>query len=100
MRDVLKFWFEELEPSQWFTKDLALDQKIIERFSVTHEAASKGELFGWRDSAKGRLAEVIVLDQFSRNMYRDKPESFASDALALVLAQEAIFVGADKALYG
>lgn len=57
-----------------------------------------GELYGWRKTAHGRLAEIIVLDQFSRNMYRDQPQSFAADPMALVLAQEAVFLGADKKL--
>ena len=56
------------------------------------------ELFEWRTSAKGRLAEIIVLDQFSRNMFRDTPLAFASDPLALVLSQEAISIGADEVL--
>ena len=96
--EVLKFWFEEIEPSQWWVKDLAFDQEIEKRFSLVHKAANRGELFGWRESAKGRLAEILVLDQFSRNIFRDKPQSFASDSLALVLAQEAISSDADKEL--
>jgi len=96
--DILKFWFQEIEQSQWWIKDLAFDQVIIDKFSDIHLSANSCELFGWRKTAKGRLAEIIVLDQFSRNMYRDTPRSFASDALALALAQEAIAIGADKAL--
>ena len=94
--DVLSFWFEEIEPAQQFKKDLEFDQLIVERFGAVHTAATKCELYTWRESPEGRLAEIIVLDQFSRNMFRDKPESFASDPLALALAQEAISVGADK----
>lgn len=96
--DVLKFWFEEIEPSQHWKKDAVFDQLVRDRFSKLHSAASKCELYRWRASANGRLAEIIVLDQFSRNMFRDQPEAFASDALALALAQEAISVGADKQL--
>ena len=73
-----------------------MDQTIAERFGELHCRATQGELYSWRESREGRLAEVIVLDQFSRNIYRDKPESFAADSLALVLAQEAIQVGADQ----
>lgn len=96
--DVLKFWFEEIESSQHWVKDPAFDQLVRDRFAKLHLAASKCELFSWRADASGRLAEIIVLDQFSRNMFRDQPEAFANDALALALAQEAISVGADKQL--
>lgn len=97
-QEILKFWFEELEPKQWWVKDLELDQLIIARFSEIHARAVRCELSGWRKSASGRLAEIIVLDQFSRNMFRDSPLSFAYDALALALAQEAISAGAENAL--
>lgn len=95
---VLDFWFEELTPKEHFTKDEALDQKIKERFLELHLAATRCELFSWRAYAHGRLAEIIVLDQFSRNLYRGDARSFASDPLALALAQEAIRVGANKEL--
>ena len=97
-REILKFWFEEIEPSQWWKKDEDLDRLITGRFSDIHLRATLCELFEWRKDAHGRLAEVIVLDQFSRNMFRDSPLSFTHDALALALAQEAISVGADKLL--
>lgn len=97
-QDILKFWFEETEPAQWWKKDENLDRIIIERFSELHRRAARCELFEWRKDARGRLAEIIVLDQFSRNMFRDSPLSFAHDALALALSQEAVSAGADKAL--
>ncbi|HSG60801.1 MAG TPA: DUF924 family protein [Pseudomonadales bacterium] len=93
---ILSFWFEELSPQQWFTKSDATDQKIAARFSSIHHAASQGECYQWRDQALGRLAEIIVLDQFSRNIYRDHPSAFASDAMALALAQEAVWLGVDQ----
>jgi uncharacterized protein (DUF924 family) len=96
--EVLKFWFEEIEPSRHWKKDQEFDQLVRERFAKVHLAARRCELFGWRTSAEGRLAEILILDQFSRNMYRDQPESFACDPLALALAQEAISVGADEQL--
>lgn len=96
--DILNFWFEELEPKQWWVKDLALDEMIKERFEGVHRQAMAGELYTWRESPEGRLAEIIVLDQFSRNMYRDQPGSFASDPLALCLAQTAVAVGDDLKL--
>jgi len=96
--DILKFWFQDIEQSQWWKKDLAFDQLIIDMFSPIHQSANCCELFSWRETPKARLAEIIILDQFSRNMYRDTPRSFSSDPLALALAQEAIAVGADKKL--
>ncbi len=97
-QDILNFWFEEIEQSLWWAKDEQFDQLIIERFSEVHTQAIHCELFEWRKIAEGRLAEIIVLDQFSRNMFRSSPLSFAYDSLALALSQEAILVGADKEL--
>ena len=97
-QEILKFWFEELEPKQWWVKDFELDQLIIARFSEIHDRAARCELAGWRKNASGRLAEIIVLDQFSRNMCRGSPLSFAYDPLALALSQEAISAGADQLL--
>ncbi|KEA65653.1 putative transmembrane protein [Marinobacterium lacunae] len=96
--EVLDFWFEEIEPAAWWKKDTAFDRVIESRFGALFEQACKGELYSWRKRADGRLAEIILLDQFSRNIYRDRPEAFAQDGMALVLAQEAISVGADVAL--
>lgn len=97
-REVLKYWFEEIEESKWWVKDLEFDNQISIKFLKVHEMAAKCELFEWRNSAAGRLAEIIVLDQFSRNMFRDSPLAFANDPLALALSQEAISLGADKEL--
>jgi len=93
--EVLHFWFKEISSEQWWLKDLAFDQAIKSRFLPLHDAANKAELFGWRDTTQGRLAEIIILDQFSRNIYRERAQAFASDVLALVLAQEAIALGLD-----
>ena len=97
-KEIIKFWFEEISQPQWWKKDVQFDQLIASRFSGVHGQAARCELYQWRDTAEGRLAEIIVLDQFSRNIYRDSPLSFATDALALALAQEAIRSGADKAV--
>ena len=97
-KNVLEFWFEEIEPVLWWKKDDAFDALLVERFSETHKRACRCELFEWRREAKGRLAEIIVLDQFSRNMFRGSPFSFAYDNLALALSQEAISAGADQLL--
>ncbi len=96
--EVLTFWFEECDPAQWWRKDERFDRIIIERFSRVHYRATRCELFSWRKDPKGRLAEIIVLDQFSRNMFRGSALSFAHDALALALAQEAISAGVECAL--
>ncbi|MFV1976531.1 MAG: DUF924 family protein [Candidatus Scalindua sp.] len=97
-QDVLKFWFEEINESKWWAKDEDFDRLVFERFSKVHSLATRCELFEWRTSPEGRLAEIIVLDQFSRNMFRNSPLAFSNDALALALSQEAISVGADNLL--
>ena len=97
-QDVLDFWFDALTPQQHFAKDAALDASVRARFSVTLEAAARCELWAWRATNVGRLAEIVVLDQFSRNIFRDTPRAFAQDALALVLAQELVASGQDRSL--
>ena len=96
--EILQFWFDEINSSQWWTKDEQFDRLIIERFAGVHSKAVQCELFEWRQTADGRLAEIIVLDQFSRNMFRGSALSFTYDSLALALSQEAISVGADHKL--
>jgi uncharacterized protein (DUF924 family) len=95
---VLNFWFKEIEPKSWWKKDPDFDQFLRDKFLATHRAAASCELYAWRDTARGRLAEIIVLDQFSLNMFRGSPVSFMQDSLALALAQEAVRNGADKEL--
>lgn len=97
-QDILTFWFTELTPQQHFAKDAALDDRIRQRFAATLEAAVRCELFAWRATPEGRLAEILVLDQFSRNIYRDTPQAFAQDPLALALAQELVANGLDASL--
>jgi len=96
LKQVLDFWFMEIEPAQWWTRDTALDADIRKRFGRTHRAAALGELEPWRKHPEGRLAEIIVLDQFSRNIHRDSPLAFACDGMALALAQEALRMRADE----
>lgn len=93
--DVLKFWFTDLTPEQHFMKDKNIDEMITRKFLDIHKKAALGELFSWRTTPLGRLAEIIVLDQFSRNIHRDSSKAFENDVLALVLAQEAIHAGDD-----
>ena len=95
---VLEFWFEEIEPVLWWKKDDAFDALLVERFSEIHTRACRCELFEWRREPEGRLAEIIVLDQFSRNMFRDSAQAFANDSMSLTLSQEAIACGADQPL--
>ncbi|MGJ8682568.1 DUF924 family protein [Paraglaciecola sp.] len=95
-KQILDFWFKEIEPSKWFVKDLDFDQLLEEKFGCLLKPAQHCELFDWRKTAQGRLAEIIVLDQFSRNIFRDTPQAFASDPLALALAQEAVISGTDQ----
>ncbi|GAA3014783.1 DUF924 family protein [Tetragenococcus solitarius] len=90
---VLYFWFHELSPEQLFNGGSEVDQLITERFRDLHLQATRGELDNWRTTIQGRLAEIILLDQFSRNIYRGKPESFAFDLAALTLSQEALKTG-------
>ena len=102
-RGILHFWFDELTDKQHFAKDAALDDMIRSRFGATLEAAARCELCAWRVSssgvsAEGALAEIIVLDQFSRNVFRDTPRAFAQDSLALVLAQVLVASGQDQLL--
>lgn len=96
--DVLTFWFQEITPKQWWATSDNLDREIEFRFGALHYAAIRCELYGWRESAKGRLAEIIALDQFSRNIYRDHPNAFAFDSLSLALAQTAVAANADNEL--
>jgi len=95
-QEIIQFWFYEIKPSQIWTKDKKFDQLIVERFSEVYQQATRCELYQWRDSPHGCLAEIIVLDQFSRNMFRNSPLAFKFDSLALCLAQNAITHEIDK----
>ena len=91
---VIAFWFDEIKPKDWWRADAQFDALIRHRFESLLVQAAAGELSQWREHAQGRLAEIIVLDQFSRNIYRGTPQSFAQDPMALVLSQEAVRSGA------
>lgn len=88
--EVINFWFVESSLEQWFKKDPAFDGLVTERFKSLHSAAMECELHSWRDTSQGRLAEILILDQFSRNIYRGRKEAFAGDIIALALSQEAL----------
>jgi uncharacterized protein (DUF924 family) len=96
--NTLRFWFEQLQPTQWFTKEPELDEYIQARFLGVHErvaAAHESELL---TEPRTTLAAVIALDQFPRNMFRGTARAFASDAKALALADKAVSRGFDACL--
>ena len=97
-KQVLDFWFDPENKEFWFSKSDEFDLELEEKFGHTLQQAMQCELWTWRETAEGRLAEIIVLDQFSRNLFRDHPASFAQDPLALSLAQEAVRLGLDQQL--
>ena len=96
--EVIRFWFEETPPKAWWADNPSFDRQLESHFGDLLRRAAAAELSDWRVDAKGRLAEIIVLDQFSRNIYRGTPRSFAQDGMALALAQEAVAAGALAAL--
>jgi uncharacterized protein (DUF924 family) len=95
---VLDFWFSESSKKKWFSKDLKFDANIKNQFENDFEKALKNEFSDWRSEPLGRLAEIILLDQFPRNMYRGSAKSFSGDPLALTLAMEAVLTKADETL--
>lgn len=92
---ILEFWIEA-GPDKWFKKDEEFDRQIAECFGALHDAAAAGACDHWQESAKGAMALVIVLDQFPRNIHRDTPRAFATDAKGLAVAKEAIERGFDE----
>ena len=97
-KQVLTFWFKEIEPRKWWIVDPEFDDLLRSRFLGYVQQAVAGELYEWRSTPHGRLAEVLVLDQFPRNIYRGTPKAFAQDPQALALSQEAVAAGALQAL--
>ncbi len=95
MEDVLSFWFAKNMARNWFDGGEAFDRKVADRFGATLEAAASGALDEWRVMVEGRLALVIVLDQFSRNIHRGDPATYANDAAALDLVKQALRMGDD-----
>ena len=105
--EVLQFWFGELgadglcddaHRARWWRKDAAFDQLIGDRFAGLHEAVSAGQRDEWLATAQGRLAYILVLDQFSRNMFRGSARTHAGDARAVEVAQEGVERGMDREL--
>lgn len=96
--DVIRFWFHDHGARDWFSARPEFDAEVAGHFTETHARAARGEAWRWRATPEGRVAEVIVLDQFSRQLFRGAARAFASDAMALALAQEAVARGDDRAL--
>jgi len=95
--DVLQFWFVELPPPAWFSGDASTDALVRMRFLALHEELRRGLPPGALMAPESALAAVIALDQFPRNLYRDKPDAFAADGAALAAARRAIALGFDRA---
>src|SRR5918992_3528888 len=108
--EVLSYWFPQddifdadqetfkRQMQWWFQGGPDVDREISERFGEVLEQARRGELDHWADTPRGRLALIVVLDQFSRNVYRGSPLSYAQDQKALRLAVEGIDLGMDRGL--
>jgi uncharacterized protein (DUF924 family) len=96
--EVLDFWFVQHGPEDWFMGGETFDDRCAENLTDIHAKAIKGELWDWRDSVEGRIAEIVLLDQLSRQLNRGKAEAFASDPMALALAQEMVRAGMDRGL--
>ncbi|PCJ97497.1 MAG: hypothetical protein COA45_09520 [Zetaproteobacteria bacterium] len=97
-QEVLKFWFEEILPQQWFQKNESFDSDIKERFMVTYDMARKGLCADWARDAEGVLALCLVLDQFPRNMFRDTAKAFKTDDKILLIVKGALHKGFDQLL--
>jgi uncharacterized protein (DUF924 family) len=97
-QDILSFWFKETRPEAWFQPDPAFDEKIRERFSGLYDALRRKLPEDWLATPRGRLAAILVFDQFPRNMFRGKAEAFATDNAALALAKDGVGKGDDRAL--
>lgn len=96
--EINAFWFEETDRENWFKKNEAFDQELRARFGETLEVACDGGLTGWEETLDGTVALILVLDQFSRNLFRGSPRAFEQDARALALARGLVASGRDRAL--
>jgi uncharacterized protein (DUF924 family) len=95
---VIDFWLRDTPPEKRFARDAALDAEIARRFGTLHRALSKSMPDAWKADARTMLGAIIVLDQFSRNLFRDDPRAFAQDQAALELAWQAVVKGWDMEL--
>jgi uncharacterized protein (DUF924 family) len=92
---IVAFW-RDAGPDKWFVKDEAFDREITERFGALHAEAGAGKLDAWARTPEGTLALLILLDQFSRNMFRGSAKTYAQDAKALAIAKRAVDAGFDR----
>jgi len=99
-KEIIDFWFEEIDQENWFASSDEFDKILHDKYFDLHAKVAAGEAHNWRKTPQGRLAEILILDQFSRQFFRDSPKAFASDNMALVLAQELVALGEDKQLDG
>ena len=90
---ILNFWFEEISPEFWFKKDIAFDNQLKQQFGPLVEQALAGQLDKWADHSEGRLALILLLDQMTRNIYRDTPKAFAGDDMACALSLRSVADG-------
>lgn len=99
-REVLDFWFADATAprAEWFRKDPAFDARIRERFGPRVDEALAGRHDDWAGTPEGALALIVVLDQFTRNLFRDDPRAFAGDARALATARRLVAAGDDQRL--
>ncbi|MEO1079721.1 MAG: DUF924 family protein [Pseudomonadota bacterium] len=93
--EILNFWFEEAGPRRWFKRSADFDNLCRDRFLKATESAARGECWKWRETPRGRCAEILLLDQLPRNLFRGMARAFAQDGMALILAQEAVASGDD-----
>jgi uncharacterized protein (DUF924 family) len=98
--EILDFWFgdEPVARAEWFRKDATFDASIADRFGELIEQALAGGLASWVDAPESALARILLLDQFTRNVYRDTPRAFAGDVRALAAARAMVARGQDQAL--
>lgn len=100
--DILDFWFGDGATGgfreAWFGRDEAFDREIRDRFAGDYEKAAAGELDDWKDTPRGCLALILLLDQFPRNMFRGDPRAFATDARARQVARHTVETGLDREL--
>ena len=88
--DVIAFWFDEISPEAWFKKDVEFDEMLKDRAGAIVRKALNGQLDNWSTSAEGAVGLVIILDQFTRNIFRNTPRAFSGDEMALVISLKAI----------
>jgi len=97
--NILGFWFLDENKPKWFIQDKEFDKVITEKFLGYYNVAASGSLDYWKGSSEGIVALIIILDQFSRNIFRGLAQSFATDSKALTMVKEAIDQGMDQEVF-